>query len=646
MTTQPGPGVQSDLYLGLDLSTQQLKAVALATPTGRENDLETHSSFAIHFDTDLTHYHTRGGVTVRKDQEAHNDDSGSGVVTAPVLMWVEALERLFDKMKAAEFPFERVASVSGAAQQHGSVYWSSHALDALHSLNSSSATTHAQSLISILNESFTVLESPIWQDTSTSSQCRELEEFLGKLEDKEKIEEQIVSRRAGQHKLAQLTGSRAFERFTGSQILKLIQKAPATYDATARISLVSSFLASVLVGGYAAIDPADGSGMNLLNIETRDWEPSLTEFVSQGGVSELRQHPGQSTSGQNSLRKKLGEVDVSGRKVQGVISQWFTSRYGFRSDVNVITFTGDNPATVMAMQAERGDAIVSLGTSDTLVLYTTEHPHPQAPDVGLSTESNQAQAEASLSLSYLCHPVDSHGYLMLYCAKNGSLARERVRDQYAQQDWGLFDQYLKDTQRQVLAERGEEGASSQGFYYFDAEIWPPVQGVYRFQDGQPVQEFYSPSSKRSKDSNNEYANKMNVLRLCESQFMAMRIRAMGPSSRSSSSLSSGVTRILATGGASSNKAILQLLADVFGVPVVQTSSSDQNKGSAAWGAAKKAFLFGRKDSMALADDARSTKSETRVLQPNLDRTRHYTAQIPEYLRLESLLLKRRRDALA
>ncbi|KAF9313405.1 hypothetical protein BG003_005237 [Podila horticola] len=643
MTTQPGPGVQGDLYLGLDLSTQQLKAVALASPTGREDDLETHSSFAIHFDTDLAHYHTRGGVTACKDQEAHDDDSDSGVVTAPVLMWVEALERLFDKMKAAEFPFERVVSVSGAAQQHGSVYWSSHALDALHSLNSSSATTGAESLISIMGNCFTVLESPIWQDTSTSSQCRELEESLGQLEEKGK-KEQIVSRRAGQHKLAQLTGSRAFERFTGSQILKLVQKAPATYDATARISLVSSFLASVLVGEYAAIDPADGSGMNLLNIETRDWEPSLTRFISQGGVSGLRQHPGQSTPGQDSLRNKLGEVDASGRKVQGVISQWFSSRYGFRSDVRVITFTGDNPATVMAMQAERGDAIVSLGTSDTLVLYTTEHPHPQTPGLTHFTESDQAQtqAEASLSLSYLCHPVDPHGYLMLYCVKNGSLARERVRDQYAQQDWGLFDQYLRDAQRQVMV---EGRAGSQGFYYFDAEIWPPVQGVYRFQDGQPVEEFFHSSSTRSKDDN-EYANRTNVLRLCESQFMAMRIRAMGSFSQSSSSSSSGVTRILATGGASSNETILQLLADVFGVPVVQTSSGDQNKGSAAWGAAKKAFLFGRKDNMALADNAKGAESETRVLQPDLDKTRHYTAQIPEYLRLEGLLLRHRRDALA
>ena len=110
------------LFLGLDLSTQQLKVIALTTHRHEHDGTVTfqcHSTFAVHFDRDLPHYKTRGGVSC--DQANLNLDNPEsktdcGVVTTPVLMWVEALEKVLDQMKKSGFPFERVKAISGAAQ--------------------------------------------------------------------------------------------------------------------------------------------------------------------------------------------------------------------------------------------------------------------------------------------------------------------------------------------------------------------------------------------------------------------------------------------------------------------------------------------------------------------------------------------------
>ena len=75
---------------------------------------------------------------------------------------------------------------------------------------------------------------PVWLDTSTTAQCREITDAVG-----------------GPALLAQRTGSRAFERFTGPQIRKFAMQDPAGYAATERVHLVSSFLTSLLVGGHA-----------------------------------------------------------------------------------------------------------------------------------------------------------------------------------------------------------------------------------------------------------------------------------------------------------------------------------------------------------------------------------------------------------
>ena len=71
--------------------------------------------------------------------------------------------------------------------------------------------------------------------------------------------------------MAKETGSRAYERFTGNQVAKILQKKPKEFHNSERISLVSSAFASILLGNYAPIDHSDGSGMNILNIKTGTW---------------------------------------------------------------------------------------------------------------------------------------------------------------------------------------------------------------------------------------------------------------------------------------------------------------------------------------------------------------------------------------
>ena len=105
-----------------------------------------------------------------------------------------------------------------------------------------------------LAHAFSVLDSPVWMDSSTTDECRVLEALMG-----------------GPEALAKLTGSRAIERFTGNQISKVFKEKNEAYTHTERISLVSSFAASLFLGHVAPIDLADGSGMNILDITKKEW---------------------------------------------------------------------------------------------------------------------------------------------------------------------------------------------------------------------------------------------------------------------------------------------------------------------------------------------------------------------------------------
>lgn len=98
----------SSLALGFDLSTQQLKVVAIDI-----HNLETFYEQSLTFETDFPHYKTVKGVY--SNEKEHE-------VYSPVEMWIEAVDVILVKMKDDGFPFPRVVSISGAGQV---IYYSS-----------------------------------------------------------------------------------------------------------------------------------------------------------------------------------------------------------------------------------------------------------------------------------------------------------------------------------------------------------------------------------------------------------------------------------------------------------------------------------------------------------------------------------------
>ncbi|KAG8238984.1 hypothetical protein J437_LFUL005041 [Ladona fulva] len=299
------------MYLGLDFSTQKLKAVVL------NDELQSVTEAHVQFDSDLPEFRTHGGVVQKKSSKE---------VTVPTIMWVKALDMLLERLRVCGIDFSQILAISGSAQQHGSVYWGKGAKSVLTSLSSDRFLHEQLGLPSV----FTIPNSPVWMDSSTTKQCRHLES--GNVGG------------GGPLGMAKVTGSRAYERFTASQISKIAEEKPNAYAVTERISLVSSFACSIFLGDFAPIDWADGSGMNLFDIHEKDWSDECLQLCAPY------------------LRGKLGPTVHSYANL-GPISPYFVERFGFNPECRVIAFTGDNPASLAGIFAVEGFHIIFVSTT-------------------------------------------------------------------------------------------------------------------------------------------------------------------------------------------------------------------------------------------------------------------------------------------
>jgi xylulokinase len=349
-------------YLGLDASTQSLTALLIDVDTGA-----VRANHSVAFGERLPRYQSPKGFLAHQDPR---------VVHSDPLMWVDALELVLGDLVKAGVNLGDVAGVSGAGQQHGSVYLA-------RSFDEAGPWSLDRSLRDQVAPLLSRPTAPIWMDSSTSAECAEITAAAG-----------------GDDRLVTITGSRAIERFTGPQIRKFYKNAPAEWARTREIHLVSSFMASLLTASSVSIDLGDAAGMNLLDLGAATWGPTLLDATAPGLAAKLRPPVPSAT--------RVGAVDA-----------YFVKKFGFAPGTPVIAFTGDNPSSLVGMGASHpGTAVVSLGTSDT-VFAAMAAPRTDPQGFG----------------HVFGNPAG--GFMALACFANGSLAREAVAQRFGL-GWDAF----------------------------------------------------------------------------------------------------------------------------------------------------------------------------------------------------------------
>jgi xylulokinase len=479
------------MYLGFDSSTQSLSGMII-DPVSGEIVLEK----SVNFGNDLPHYGAPSGFI---------PNGTAGEVHSDPRMWLEALDEVLKRL-SAEIDLSCVKAIGGSGQQHGSVYLDETFEDRIRNANV------ADHLASILAPSFSRKTSPIWMDTSTGQQCREMADAVG-----------------GNEEVCRITGSVAIERFTGSQIRKFYQVDPAGYANTAKIHLVSSFMCSVLSASHAPIDFGDGAGMNLMNLAQCAWDAKMLEATAP------------------QLIKKLPSLAASGSSC-GLVGAYFVKKYGFSPSCKVGVFTGDNPASLVGMGATAaGQVVISLGTSDTFFAgMNAAHTDPRGFGHVFGNPGG--------------------GYMCLVCFRNGSLAREALRDELST-DWNAFD-----TGGLSQTQPGNEGNMMLPFY------GPEIT---------PRRDFSGPIRQGSEDFEVGHNAAAQIRALLEGQFLNMRLHTDW--------IGIAPEKIRLTGGASRSNGIAQVVADVFHAPVERLSIAN----SAALGAALLATTTDGYDLLAL-----------------------------------------------
>jgi xylulokinase len=272
-------------------------------------------------------------------------------------------------------------------------------------------------------------------------------------------------------------------------------------------------MASLLSGAHVPIDRGDGSGMNLMDLATGQWSPATLDATAPD------------------LESRLPPLVASSATV-GTLAPFWQRRFNL-PPARIVAWSGDNLCSLVGTGLIReGQLAISLGTSDT-IFGVMSQPSVSADGTGHVFASPTGE------------------FMGMTVFKNGSLARERIRD-LAGLDWNGFSEALRRTPP------GNQGAML--LPWFEPEITPLV---------------LTPGL-RTIDLPREMGA-AHVRAVVEAQMMSLALHSRW--------MNVTPAEIRATGGAAANREIMQVAADVFDAPVQRMEQTN----SAALGAALRAW---------------------------------------------------------
>ena len=207
----------------------------------------------------------------------------------------------------------------------------------------------------------------LWNDQRTVEQCQQIHELLGR------------------ETLIQHTGKPALPGFTAPKLRWIQQHEPDVADRIARICLPKDHV-RFRATGIHAIDAADASGTSWLDLETRDWSPTICESLDVDPNWLPTVHEAADI---------IGAIDADGARATGL-----------PEGTPVVAGAGDQAAAGIACGVVReGLVSVTIGTSG-VVFAQMDHP----------------SADPSGALHGFCHAVSGRWHVMgCMLAAGGSL---------------------------------------------------------------------------------------------------------------------------------------------------------------------------------------------------------------------------------